>query len=424
MSATKYAIVGGGPAALSAAGAIRKRDQTGSITVIGAEKHPPYYRPLISYYLSGQVEREKLFWREEDCFGRQQIRFINARVVGIEGRQGKLILERPPQGEAREPEKEELKFEKLLIATGADPVKPDIPGLELSGVHFLRTIDQAEAIGRQAREQKKALIVGGGLVSLRAACALHKLGLEVTLVVSSAQLLSRMLDPQGADLVARHLAEQGIGILLQSDVARINGSGTAVEGVTLAGGEELEAGLVIIGKGVKPAVAFPEGCDIEINGGIPVNDKLQTSLAHVYAAGDAALCSDLLSGKPALHQLWPHAVVQGELAGANMAGAELTYEGSLAMNATEILGLPVMAAGLAAPGEDDPSLEIYTRCRPPGPGELPLYTRTVIRDNRLVGYVAVGAHRKAGLLTNLIMSRQPLSPYRKEQLKQGRLSCW
>lgn len=401
MSSIKYVIIGGGPAALSAARVIYKRDPGGSLVVIRAEKHQPYYRPLISYFLAGQVGQEILYLHQTNFYNESKLRLIHARVIAVHGKQKNLTLEIPEI-----PDKVELSFERLLIATGAEPVKPELPGRDRAGVFFLRTIDDAVAIGRRAKQHRRAVIVGGGLVGLRAACALSKLGLKIILVVSSAQVLSRMLDPEGAALVAQHLEKQGMQIYLKSDVDRIHGGVSGVTGVTLAGGTELEAGLVVIGKGVQPATAFLKGSEVQVSGGIPVNEKLQTNLPHVYAAGDAALCRDLFSGEPASHPLWTNAVAQGEIAGANMAGKELTYRGSMGMNATEILGLPVMAAGLVTPDAGDPAYEIYTRRCHTSPGAHSLYTKIVIRDNKLVGYVVIGAERKAGILTNLILNRR------------------
>ncbi len=416
LPSVKYVIVGGGPAALSAAGTIRKHDPDGPVVVISAEKHLPYYRPLISYYLAGEIERKQLSLHETGFYDNFMLRLLYGRAVAIRG-ENTLLLE-VPSGNAV-PEKVELRFDRLLIATGAAPVKPDFPGREITGVHFLRTIDDAEAIRKRSQKHRRAVIAGGGLVSLRTACALSKLGLKTTLVVTSAQVLSRMLDPQGAALIARHLEEQGVQVRLNSDISRIDGGAAGVEGVNLTDGTKLEAGLVVIGKGVQPSTVFLEGSALQVAGGIPVNEKLQTNLPHIYAAGDVALYRDLLSGELASHPLWPNAVAQGKIAGANMAGESLTYRGSIGMNATEILGLPVMAAGLVSPGENDPAYEIFDHPYPTEQNGHPQYTRIVLRDNLLVGYVVIGMERKAGILTNLILGGQPLSPYHAEQLKRG-----
>ncbi len=416
MSYAKYAIIGGGPAAFSAIDTINKFDKQEEIALIGAENHLPYYRPLMPNYLAGWTAREKLYMRPEDFYARSNVRFINGKAIQVNGRHNLLTYEKS-ENDVKAPAEEELKFEKLLLATGADPVQPNIPGLENPGTYFLRTINDADNIGRRAREAKRAVMLGGGLVSLKTAQALQALGLEVVLIISSNRVFSQMLDWQGGELLAHHLKKEGIKIFFQNEADFIHSNRSGVKKVTLADGQELEAEMVVVGKGVEPAVSFLEGSDVEFAEGIPVNEKLQTNLPHVYAAGDVTLTQDLLFNKPALHPFWPKATDQGAVAGANMAGKELTYSGCMAMNATEIFGLPVIAAGLAwAEKEEDFPGEIY---RPLYLDSPPSYTKIVLKDDRLVGYIIIGENRKAGILTNLIMSQQLLSPYRKNRLING-----
>lgn len=425
MLSTRYAIIGSGPAALFAAEAIRKRDAEGKLLMFGAEGYPPYSRPLTSYYLAGLVPKEKLFLRTADFYRQKKIEFIAAKVTEVKGKE-KILAYQPlnekEKGEASQTHA--VRFEKLLIASGADPVKPDIPGINMEGVYTLRTIDDAEAIAQRAGKGKRALLLGGGLVSLKAAYALHKLGLEITLIVSSNRILSQMLDKEGAEIVAARLAENGLVMHFQSDVREIHGNGAGVKGVTLADSRELETDLVIVGKGVKPVTSFLEGSGLAVENGIPTGEQLQTNLPDIYAAGDVALCRDMVLMKPANNALWPSAAEQGEIAGANMSGEQLSYSGSIRMNATEFFGLPVIAAGLGTVqrGEGTP-WEIYQVQFPRHAQKRePRYLKLVFQEERLVGYVSIGENRKAGMLTGLITGRQPLSRDRKERLINGDLS--
>ncbi len=344
---SKYAIIGSGPAAFYAAEAIRKKDREGKLVIIGAEGYLPYFRPLTSYYLAGLVPKEKLFFRQADYYRRQKIEFIKATVTEVKGREKVLTFKPLDSDDSDDKEKsnQKLQFAKLLIASGAAPVKPDIPGMDIPGVYVLRTIDDAVKIAARAGKCKKAVLLGGGLVSLKTAYALHKIGLETTLVIASSQVLSQMLDHKGAEIIAAHLAKNGIGMVFKNDLAEIRGDGAGVTGVTLADGRQLETDLIVVGKGVKPVTSFLEGSGLHVERGVPVNDRLQTNLPDIYAAGDAALCRDILSSERVLNALWPNAAAQGEIAGANMSGERLVYRGSMRMNATEFFGLPVIAAG-------------------------------------------------------------------------------
>ncbi len=417
MAKVKYALAGCGPAAFFAAEAIRERDSAGEIVMIGVEDYLPYYRPLTSYYIDGSVPKERLFIKNEDHYRKKNIQFIKGRVTAVRGQEGVLVYEQNGTGTEKNQAEEKLHFQKLLIATGSAPVKPDIPGISCSGVYPLRTIEDAENISRAAQNKKKAVLLGGGLVSLKAACALKKLGLDITVVISSSHVLSQMLDREGGSVVAGHLEINGIKMIFENDAAQINSSTSGITGVTLADGQVLEADLVVFGKGVEPNISFLEDSDIKHSCGVPVNERLQTNHPHVFAAGDTAISQDLVLGRPAINALWPNAVVQGATAGANMAGDEMNYDGSLGMNATEFFGLPVIAAGLARSGQGSrKNLEIYRFNYPlPSSGER-RYMKLVFQNNRLAGYIMIGKNGKAGMLTNLIASRQLLEPRRMERL--------
>ncbi|MGI6308021.1 MAG: NAD(P)/FAD-dependent oxidoreductase [Dethiobacteria bacterium] len=431
MIRTKYAIIGSGPAAFYATRTIRKRDPEGKLVIIGAEGYLPYFRPLISYYLAGLVPLERLFMKEADYYRQKKIEFISGTVIEVKG-QEKILAYQPLASEEQGKIADHtpnahttqyLQFEKLLIASGGVPTKPDIPGINTPGVYFFRTIDDAKKIAAGAKGCKKALLLGGGLVNLKAAYALHKLGLETTLVITSSGILSQMLDKKGAAIIAAYLTEKGLKMIFQNDVAEIHGNGSGVTGVTLANGQELEANLIVIGKGVRPFTPFLRGSGVTEKYGVVVDEQLQTNLPGIYAAGDATLCRDMLLDEPANNALWPNATAQGEIAGANMSGDRLTYRGSMKMNATEFFGLPVIAAGLGrVQSSADHPWEIYQVQHSLRSRQEPCYLRLVFQKDYLAGYVAIGENRKAGMLTNLIMGQYPLTPQQKERLINGDLT--
>ena len=193
----------------------------------------------------------------------------------------------------------------------------------------------------QGRDKSTA---GRGLANLKAAYALQTWPGNA-LVITSSRILSRCWI-KGAAIIAAYLTEKGLKMIFQNDVAEIHGNGSGVTGVTLANGQELEANLIVIGKGVRPFTPFLRGSGVTEKYGVVVDEQLQTNLPGIYAAGDATLCRDMLLDEPANNALWPNATAQGEIAGANMSGDRLTYRGSMKMNA-RIFGLPVMPQGWA-----------------------------------------------------------------------------
>jgi NAD(P)H-nitrite reductase large subunit len=307
---------------------------------------------------------------------------------------------------------EEFDYNKLLIATGASPTMPDIQGISSERVFGLRTLDDAKGILKFCSQSKNAVVLGGGFVALKAAYAMRKAGIMVTCIVSSKRLLSQMLDEKSAEMVAQVLIANGINIEFGVDVAGIsNPENSSVAGVRLTDGREIPAGVIVVGKGVKPNTDFLNDSGIAICRGITVDGYMQTSEEDIFAAGDVAQTYDIAAGSYKINAVWPNAMDQGKVAGLNMAGVPTEYEGSIGMNSIEFFNLSIMAAGISNT-VDNADFETTSSTSSKG-----IYKRLVIKDDILVGYIIAGPRgctAKAGILTQLIKERLPLGRGRRE----------
>ncbi|CEP67378.1 FAD-dependent pyridine nucleotide-disulphide oxidoreductase [Moorella glycerini] len=381
-----YLIIGNSAAGVAAARAVRRADPAGKITIVGDEPYPYYARVLTSYYLGGLVPRERLWLAGEEWYSEQRIQLITGRrATAIDVQRRLVTLD----------DGTELYYDRLLIATGAAPQQIDVPGSNLAGVFTLRTLDDAAAIRKFARPGGQAVVVGGGLVGIKAAEGLHARGLKVRLVVSSGRLLSQALDDTGAELVRRAMAAAGFTIHLREDVIALEGH-EKVTGVVLRSGAAVPADVVVVGKGVRPNVDFLQGSGIEVDRGVLVDYYLATSIPGIYAAGDVAKAYDRAWQNRRLNAIWGNAVEQGRLAGLNMAGHQTAYRGGIGQNSLVVNGLGVISGGIVnPPGE---GYEVVTRLDE----KRSCYRKAVLRGRRLVGMVAVGPPLGAGGFQSLI----------------------
>lgn len=390
----KYLIIGNSAAGLFAAEEIRRRDLESRITLLTSELYPSYSRCLTTYYLAGEISQSQLFLRSLESTSRQKFHIEYMTEVTQLNVAWKKVITRDGR---------EWSYDKLLIATGASPVRLKVPGETLPQVFTLRTMEDTLRIEEMIEWGKRVVVIGGGLVSLKSAYALHQRGLKVTVVVSSSQILSQMLDSVSAQLLRNHLEEHGLKIILGATVTSILGR-EAVQGVELNDGRILWADFVIVGKGVEPNIQMLRSSGIQVRKGIVTNDFLETSINDVFAAGDCAETWDRVRNEYRVNSTWPNATIQGRIAGANMTGAQVNYKGSLSMNAVDFFGLSVISVGVISPPLKNPygeewSVKEFLKYLPSG---IPVYERLIGCKNILKGFVLVGDTQRAGILTRKV----------------------
>ena len=400
-----YIIIGNSAAGIAAIEAIRLRDKESKITVISQEDYPSYCRCLISYYLARQIKEDKLLLRKENFYKENNIELIlNKKVSRVDPKKNRVVCE----------DKTQISYDQLLIATGSRSRFPETQGIKKRGVFGLRTIKDAKEIDGLLPVTKVVTILGGGLIGLKAAYALKKRNVDVKVVIKSGQVLSQMLDCEAATLVQKRLEENGIEIVLGQDVKEIIGEGD-IKAVKLDSGKTLASSLIIVGKGVQPNIDLVKESEIKFNTGIMVNQFLQTNIPNIYASGDVAESFDLITGKPVIHALWPIAVQQGKIAGANMAGSQIIYEGSLGVNSLEFFGLPTVSLGRFKKENSETSLEELKR----SDAKLKVYKKLILKDNFLLGALLVGDIRASGVFLRLIKEKINVSTIKDKLLEEN-----
>lgn len=400
-----YVIIGNSVAAVGAVRGIRNHDRTGNITVISRERHTAYGRPLISYLLGGLVSEKRMAYLPDDFYEKNQVNLLlNSEVVGIDTAAKSVKL---ADGDS-------IKFDRLLIATGGDPFIPPIEGMaDKEKVFTFTTWDDAAKLKGIAADIERVVVIGGGLIGLKAAEGLHMLGKQITIVELADRILSAAFDRTAGRIVAKKMKANGIDVLTEETVVKIEGEGAEITGVTLKSGDFIPCDTVIVAIGVRPAAGFLKGSKVEVNRGVVADDRMETSVKGIFAAGDVAEAKDFFSGTKNPMPIWPDAYIQGDIAGCSMAGEKKGYDGGLAMNSIELFKVPTISMGITNPA-DPAEFEILTYLDQ----ENYQYRKIVLQGKLLVGAVLVGNVERAGIFSGLIREKADITPFKENLLAQ------
>lgn len=379
----RHVIVGGGPAGMYALETIREYDQESPITLISDE--PPYARMALPYYLCGDIPEAHLFYGDENYFEKMRVKTVfGKRVQSLNPKANQLTLD----------DGTKVAYDHLLIATGASAAGVKIPGVDLPGVCHLWTLDDAKKALAKVGKGAEVVFIGSGFIGFIVLNAVYKIGCRLAVVELEDQVLPRMLDRQGAILVERWLLEKGVEVYTGTTVQAIEALPDGRKNLRLKDGQALTADLVIIATGIRANVDLVKGSGIAINQGILVNDRMQTNVPNVYAAGDVAEGPDLLGGR-AVHAIQPTAEDHGRIAGANMVDLDIRYQGSLLMNILDVAGLHCSSFGLwKGDGREVTSLINPNR---------PIYRKLVWEEDRVVGAIFVGPVDDTSMLNDIGM---------------------
>jgi NAD(P)H-nitrite reductase large subunit len=402
-----HVIIGAGPAAINAVETIREQD-AGRSTITLVCDEPAHARMALPYWLAGSIPEAQTHTGDAAYFARLGVatRF-GVRVVSID----------PPGRTVALSDGSTLAFDDLLIATGSSPVRPAIEGADLPGVEPLwtladtgRVLQRADAL-QAAGRTPRVVLVGAGFVGFIVLNAMYKRQWQLAVVEREAHVLPRMLDATAAQHAQRWLAMRDIPIHCGTTVRRIRQQQDGSKSVELSDGRALAADIVILATGVRASLDLLEGSGIAAEDGILVNERLQTNFPHVYAGGDVAQGPVLFGAERAVHPIQPTAVDHGRVAGANMAGHEVRYPGSLSMNVVDICGLQGASFGRW----NDASGEAATIDNPSGF----IHRKLVFTDDRITGAIFMGRADDVGMLTDigmvkgLMQTQTPLGPWQK-----------
>ncbi len=398
---TKYLIVGASAAGMAAAHTIRAHDPDGRVTLVTEEPDPPYFRPLIPYLVSGKKGPADMGMSGFGPYTRPDIEVrTGCRVTSVDPDQRAVTLK----------DKTALGYDTILFATGSRPyIPPEIEGTGTDGVFALRTLKDARDMAERAEKTRHAVLLGGGLLNLKAAFALLERGIRVTLVVYSPEVLSQLMDPEDARLIRTALDHAGLKIKTGAAAKAILSNADGVTGVCLDDGTQIACEMVCLGKGVRPNIEFLENSGIQLDKGILADRYTACSCAHAYAAGDVAVTHDPVTGNPVMTALWTNAVEMGRCAGLNMAGIKTAYTGTFGiLNATQVADLPFVSMGTVHTG--DLACEVYSK------EEKAAYRKLVFSPDgsRLMGMVLVGDISNAGLYRHIIQGRMDVTGIRQQ----------
>jgi len=395
--ARRLLVVGTGMAGMATVEALLEHQPDAwQVTMVGREPELPYNRMLLSRLVAGAADEADLRLRAPDWLAEWGIEIQAGRDVRA------LHLAR---GVAELADGDELGFDRLVLATGSRPWAPALPGLGADGVYMFRTLQDARGILEQATASRRAVVIGGGLLGLELARGLRAHDLAVTVVHNADWLMERQLDPAAAALLQRSLDAAGVSVRLQTVAEAVVG-GARATGVALAGGEVLDADMVVLAAGVVPDVDLARDAGLEVQRGIVVDDELRTSATGVYAVGECAQHRDVVYG------LWAPLLQQARVAGASLAGAPAAFRGAVPATALKVAGVELFCGGdpTAAPGDEE-VINLDTR--------RGRYRRLLLRDDRLVGTILLGDLRDAPILREHLAGTQRVPDALLEPMPAG-----
>ncbi len=381
---SRIIVVGAGIAGLAAVESIRNTAPETEITLFTKETALPYYRLNLTRFLAGEILENQLPIHPRDWYTQNRINLVQAAEITD------LLLSKK---QVKLKNGGRHAYDHLVLTAGAHAFMPPLPGARMAGVTALRTLEDARLILAEAGNARRIVVIGGGILGLEAAGALAK-KTEVILLESFHRLMPRQLDQTAADLLQNYLGSIGIQVRTGITIQELVGD-ERVAGVVLKGGELIAADLVIIAAGVRSNSYLARLAGLRVDGGVVVNDQMQTSDPNVYAAGDIAEHRGVLYG------LWNAAQYQGSIAGLNAAGQTIEFGGIPRSNSLKVLGVDLLSIGKFEP-QDGSDLVIA--------GEKDgKYSRFVFRDSHLIGCILFGDTTMGTEIKHAIENRQDFS---------------
>jgi nitrite reductase (NADH) large subunit len=391
-----YLIIGNGVAGTTAAENIRRNDKDAKITIVTEEDSPFYYRIRLNDYIAGDLTEASLRAKKDQWYEEMGINLrLRTRITGADALNHSVITE----GGAK------LIYDKLLLASGSSSFVPPVKGSDKKGVFAIRNIQDARAIIAHSKNIKDIVIIGGGLLGLEAGNAFLKIKMNrsVTVVEFFPRLLPRQLDGKGAERLRASMEVMGFKFRLGAKTEEIEGA-DRITSVRLEGGERIPSGMVIISAGVRPNIGLPKAMGLECDKGIKVDEYLGTNLPDIYAAGDVAEFKGMAYG------IWPAAMEQGKIAGINMAGGNMVYNGTTMANTLKVVGIYLASAGdIDADNKHESRVFINEN----------VYKKIVLDNNHMIGCLMLGDTTDFNKITKAISEKRDISAVKDQILSDG-----
>lgn len=394
-----YVIIGAGPAGVVAAETLRKRDPDGDITMISGEGPAPHSRMAIPYYLTGKIEESGTHLRKTDGhFDSLNIKIIDDSVASVDAKASSVKL---AGGDT-------VSYDKLLVASGATPVKPPVPGLDNPGVHHCWTLEDARNIINTAASGSDVVLMGAGFIGCIILEALLERGVNLTVVEAEDRMVPRMMNQTAGTMIKDWCISKGVNVLTSTRATAVEAADGKLS-VSMDKGDPVSADLVVVATGVKSNTDFMDGTDVKMEDGILIDDHFRSNVDNIYAAGDCAKGREFNSDGWAVHAIQPTATEHGRLAAVNMTGSEARYHGSLSMNVLDTAGL-ISASFGQWDGVGGDHAEVVDN-------DTFRYLRLEFDGDRLVGALSLGRTDQIGCIRGLIQADKPLGKW-KERLMQ------
>lgn len=380
-------IAGAGHAAGQCAATLRQKRFDGDIVIIGDEPWLPYQRPPLSKkYLAGEIEAERLFVKPQSFYDDVDVR-LSTTIESIH----------LDEQSVRTSDNETVSFDKLVIATGSRPRPLIVDGINLGGVHYLRSIADVDAIRSRVSPGKSIVIIGAGYIGLEVAAVATQLNLDVTVVEMEDRVMRRVVSETVSGFYHRKHVENGVTIRLSTSLRQINGT-DCVQGVMLDTGEEIPADIVVVGIGIVPNIELAEDAGLEINNGVVVDERCRTRHPDVYAIGDCTFHPNEILGRDVRLESVHNALEQAKVAAANICGEDICYA-QVPWFWSDQYDLKLQIAGLSS-GFDDTVLR--------GNPDSDSFACFYLRDRRLIAVDAINKPREFVQSKTIIANGQPV----------------
>lgn len=393
----KYVIIGNAVAAVGAIEGIRSVDKEGPITVVSEEKHEAYCRPLISYYLQGKTDPERMKYRPEGFYEK------NGCTV-LYGRKATAID--PEKKTVEIDDGTKLPYDSVCVATGSSPFVPPFKGLDTVEKKFsFMTLDDTLALEKAITPESRVMIVGAGLIGLKCAEGISGRVKSITICDLANRVMPSILDDEAAAIVQKHLENNGMVFMLGDSAAEFQGNKAIMNS-----GKEVEFDVLVLAVGVRANTSLVKDIGGKVTKGIVINERQETTIPGIYAAGDCVESYDISGDRRLVLAIFPNAYIGGNTAGINMAGGDAVFDNVIPMNSIGFFGLHTITAGSYFTQEQGGQL--YEE-----KGDMTL-KRLFTKDGYLTGFMMIGNVDRAGIYTNMIRNRIPLSEVDFDMIKK------
>jgi phenylglyoxylate dehydrogenase epsilon subunit len=392
---TEYLIIGSSHAGLAAADEIRMNDDAGSLAMVSMEDLLPYSPTILPYIISGKVSAPQIYLRDAEYFRTQRIDFVKGKAV---------TRVNPETQEVMLSNGSRIHYEKLVVASGAEPTIPRVENLDQ--VPFLKLRTMADALRHLdvIPRARSAIVVGAGLVGMHAAENFVHRGMHVDVLEKDPRIMPNYFDEECSGIIQKVFESHGVNFYLSDHAVRVAYEGGEFT-ATLSSGKALRAEMLLVCTGMKPRTEFLSNSGVKVDEGILVDRKMKTSVDHIWAAGDVAQAEDFFSSSKILNAILPDAVLQGKIAGADMSGGRLDsdYVGGISMNTFNFFENRAFSIGVNH-SENGEKYRIEKAISP----LASVYQKVVLQGNVLVGMTAINSNLDPGIIMNLIKGRVDL----------------